>query len=46
MNPAVAFPKYAKVENKPVELLKERGNIDVIKRAQRAGRFVLYSPST
>lgn len=35
---------YAKEQNKPIELLKQRGDIDVIRRAQRSGRFVLSAP--
>jgi hypothetical protein len=36
--------RFARDQNKPVELLKQRGDIDVIKRAQRSGRFVLSAP--
>jgi hypothetical protein len=35
---------YAKAQNKPVELLKQRGDIDAIRRAQQSGRFVLSTP--
>lgn len=34
----------AAAENKPVEILKERGNIDVVRRAKQSGRFVLSMP--
>lgn len=30
--------------NKPVEILTRRGDIEVVRRAQRAGRFVLCTP--
>jgi superfamily I DNA/RNA helicase len=35
---------YAEAHNKPVELLKQRGDIEVIKRAERSKRFVLSTP--
>ncbi|MCJ7993432.1 UvrD-helicase domain-containing protein [Rhizobium cremeum] len=34
----------AESENKPIELLKERGNLEVIKKARQSGRFVLSMP--
>lgn len=36
--------KYANEHNKPVELLKERGDFEVVQRALSAGRFVLTLP--
>jgi hypothetical protein len=36
--------RYAKGQNKPVEVLKERGDIEAVRRAQRSGRFVLSTP--
>jgi UvrD/REP helicase N-terminal domain len=35
---------YARAHNKPVELLKERGDIEAVRRAQQSGRFVLSTP--
>jgi hypothetical protein len=35
---------YGATHNKPLELLKQRGDIDVIHRAQKSGRFVLSTP--
>lgn len=34
----------ASAENKPVEILKERGDVEVVKRAKQSGRFVLAMP--
>lgn len=34
----------AELANKPVEVLKERGNIEVVNRARQSGRFVLSMP--
>lgn len=31
-------------ENKPVEILKERGNFETVRRAKQSGRFVLTMP--
>jgi hypothetical protein len=36
--------QYAENHNKPVELLKERGDTETVKRALAAGRFVLTTP--
>jgi hypothetical protein len=36
--------QYSVVHNKPVELLKQRGDIEVINRAEKSGRFVLSTP--
>lgn len=35
---------YSESHNKPVELLKQRGDIEVINRAEKSGRFVLSTP--
>jgi superfamily I DNA/RNA helicase len=35
---------YSELHNKPVELLKRRGDIDVIHRAEKSGRFLLSTP--
>lgn len=35
---------YADFHNKPIELLKQRGDIEVIHRAEKSGRFVLSTP--
>ena len=35
---------YSELHNKPTELLKQRGDIEVIHRAERSGRFVLSTP--
>ena len=35
---------FSESHNKPVELLKERGDIDVVNRAERSGRFILSTP--
>lgn len=34
----------SKKHNKPIEMLKDRGDIEVVNRATRAGRFVMGSP--
>ncbi|MDQ0470268.1 UvrD-helicase domain-containing protein [Labrys wisconsinensis] len=34
----------AELANKPVEVLKERGNVEVVRRAKQSGRFVLSMP--
>ena len=34
----------AEMANKPVEVLKERGNVEVVRRAKQSGRFVLSMP--
>lgn len=34
----------AGAENKPVEILKERGNVEVVRRAKQSGRFVVSMP--
>lgn len=36
--------EMSSIENKPVELLKERGNVDVVRQAKQSGRFVLSMP--
>jgi hypothetical protein len=36
--------KYARDANKPVEVLKHRGDMEVVKRARSSGRFVLTTP--
>lgn len=36
--------KFARETNKPVETLKRRGDIEVLRSAQRSNRFVLSSP--
>jgi hypothetical protein len=33
--------RYANLTNKPIEVISRRGDIEVVKRAQKAGRFVL-----
>lgn len=33
--------KVAASANKPVEIIKERGDVDVVRRAEKSGRFVL-----
>jgi hypothetical protein len=35
---------FSESHNKPVEVLKQRGDIEVIHRAERSGRFVLSTP--
>jgi hypothetical protein len=35
---------YANAQNKPVELLKRRGDIEAVRRAEQSGRFVLSTP--
>jgi hypothetical protein len=35
---------FAKIHNRPVEILKQRGDIEVIRRAQQTKRFVLSTP--
>ena len=35
---------YATAHNKPVELLKQRGDLELVQRAQASKRFVLSSP--
>jgi hypothetical protein len=35
---------YAETHNKPLELLKQRGDIETIHRAEKSGRFVLSMP--
>ena len=39
-----ATRRFASDSNKPVEILARRGDIDVVHRASRAGRFVLSTP--
>lgn len=34
----------SETNNKPVEVLKERGNVEIVKRAKQSGRFVLSMP--
>ena len=36
--------EYSELHNKPVELLKQRGDIEVVHRAEKSGRFVLSVP--
>jgi superfamily I DNA/RNA helicase len=36
--------EFSKQRNKPVEVLKERGDIEVVHRAEKSGRFVLSAP--
>jgi superfamily I DNA/RNA helicase len=36
--------RYAESAHKPLEIMKERGDIDVVRRAQQGGRFVLSLP--
>lgn len=36
--------KVVKGANKPVEIIKQRGDFDVVRRAQQNGRFVLTTP--
>lgn len=36
--------KFARTSNKPVEVVKHRGDFDVVKRARNSGRFVLSTP--
>lgn len=36
--------RKAEFDNKPVELLKERGNLETVKKAQQSGRFILTLP--
>lgn len=36
--------KYVRGANKPVELLKHRGDMDVVRRARSSGRFVISTP--
>lgn len=33
--------RFAKVANKPIEVIKHRGDFDVVRRAKQGGRFVL-----
>ena len=40
----VKASSFARDHNKPVEILKQRGDIEVIRRAQQTKRFVLSSP--
>lgn len=35
---------YATHHNKPVEILKERGDIEVVQRAEKSGRFIVSTP--
>ena len=35
---------YAREQNKPVEVLKQRGDIEVVQRAQKSRKFVLSTP--
>jgi hypothetical protein len=35
---------FAKAHNKPVEILKQRGDIEVVRRAQQTKRFVVSTP--
>ena len=39
-----AASSFAKVHNKPVEILKQRGDIEVVRRAQQTKRFIVTSP--
>jgi superfamily I DNA/RNA helicase len=39
-----AIESKALESNKPVEVLKERGNVEVVKRARQSGRFVVSMP--
>lgn len=36
--------KAARVANKPVEIVKHRGDVEVVKRAHQASRFILSTP--
>jgi superfamily I DNA/RNA helicase len=36
--------EYAVTHNKPLELLKQRGDLELVQRAQKSGRFVLSTP--
>jgi hypothetical protein len=40
----VSTEAYATQHNKPVEVLKERGDIEVVQRAEKSGRFILSTP--
>lgn len=35
------FEKMARINNKPIEIIKHRGDYDVVRRARQGGRFVL-----
>jgi superfamily I DNA/RNA helicase len=35
---------HATQQNKPVEILKERGDIEVVQRAEKSGRFIVSTP--
>lgn len=39
-----AFQARAENENKPVEVLKERGDVELVQKAKQSGRFVLSMP--
>ena len=36
--------KLAKIMNKPLEIIKHRGDFEVVKRARQSGRFILSTP--
>ncbi|MFY4696471.1 3'-5' exonuclease [Burkholderia glumae] len=36
--------RFARVANKPVEILKHRGDMEVVRRARSSGRFVISTP--
>lgn len=39
-----AIEKFARTANKPVEILKHRGDMEVVRRARTSGRFVISTP--
>jgi superfamily I DNA/RNA helicase len=38
------FEKLARLMNKPVEIIKHRGDFEVVQRARQSGRFILTTP--
>jgi hypothetical protein len=36
--------EYCKDKNKPIEIIKQRGDFEIVKKARKSGRFLLSSP--